>query len=94
MRTFPPSVTNLCLCLIKVIVLALLGVCFSITATYLSWRYFKYLCSLLVACILESTALRVGVKTLYHTIQTVIELSKSGSNHSVWHCVVLIKLLD
>jgi len=46
MRMFPPSVTNLCLCLIKVIVLALSRVCFSITATYLSWCSFKYLCVL------------------------------------------------
>jgi len=53
-----------------------------------------FVCSLLLACILESIALRVGVKTLYHTIQTVIELSESCSNHSMWHCVVLIKLLD
>jgi len=27
-----------------------------------------FVCSLLLACILESIALRVGVKTLYHTI--------------------------
>jgi len=57
MRVLLTSTTYLRMYFIKVIVLVLLSVCFSTTATYLSSRSFVYLtvCSLLMPSILEST---------------------------------------
>jgi len=68
MFMFIPSVKYLCVCFVKVIMIEPCSVYFSITATYLSVFVFFHVsvCSLSIPCILESTALCVGVKTLYN----------------------------
>jgi len=45
------------------------SICFSITAKSTFVFFQVSLCSLLLPCVLESTALREGVKTLYNTMQ-------------------------
>jgi len=61
-------ISHPCLCFIKVIVLAPSSVCSSTAATYLSILvlFHVYVCSALLACTLQSTVLRAGVKTLYN----------------------------
>jgi len=68
MRVLFTGRTYLCLCFIKVIVLAASSACFSTAATYLSSCSFMYLCFLLLPCRLKSTVQRVGVKTLCNTL--------------------------
>jgi len=66
------------LCSIKVVVIAPISVCFSVTATYLCSYFFKHLCvPLLLPCMLKSTALRVAVQTLYNNDWT----EKSMTNY-------------
>jgi len=84
------STTYLCLYFIKVILLAPSSVCFSSHISFFTVvAYFFYhrmyvfvffhvcVCSLLLLCMFKSTALRVGVKTLWNTIPRTRKLFKN-----------------